>query len=202
MEDNFIYLENENASHRLILLHGWGADAEDLLPFGKALLQDLKFNNMFDLVFLRAPHLQLDEIGRQWYPLFPADWSSASKAVRELQIRLANLPLKKIPVAKTFLFGFSQGAAMAIASGYKFDLAGIIACSAYGHPDWVPIDIKPPMLLTHGLKDEVVPFDAAKKVFELINEKQAHSELFVFTGGHEITPEVINEICSFLKKYI
>ncbi len=202
MEDNFIYLENERATHRLIFLHGWGADAEDLMPFGKALIDHLKSDVMIDLVFMRAPEVHSDGNGRQWYSLFPANWASVPDAVIDLEMRLEKLPLMKIPFENTFLVGFSQGAAMAIESGCKFNLAGIIACSSYGHPNWDPIDIKPPMLLTHGSQDEVVPLEAAKIVFKLIQEKQAKSELFIFQGGHEIPPEVIYKVCSFLEMYI
>ena len=202
MEDNFIYLENQSATHRLIFLHGWGADAEDLVPFGRALVNAFKADAKFDLVFLRAPQLHPDAIGRQWYPLFPADWSSVPDAVGDLQMRIRNLPIMKIPFTKTFLLGFSQGAAMAIASGFQFDLAGIIACSPYGHPNWDPKYIKPPVLLTHGSNDDVVPLEAAKIVFKLIKRKQQKSELFIFTGGHEISGEVMDKICSFLEMYI
>ncbi len=202
MEDNFIYLENQNATHRLIFLHGWGADAEDLVPFGRALVNAFKADAKFDLVFLRAPQLHPDAIGRQWYPLFPVDWSSVPDAVEDLQMRIINLPIMKIPITQTFLLGFSQGAAMALASGCQFDLAGIIACSPYGHPNWDPKYIKPPLLLTHVTNDDVVPLEAAKMVFKLINKKQPNSELFIFTGGHEMPGVVMGKIFSFLEIYI
>ena len=38
MEEELICFPSESATHRLILLHGWGADAEDLIFLGKHLM--------------------------------------------------------------------------------------------------------------------------------------------------------------------
>ena len=37
-----ICLNSESATNRLVLLHGWGADANDLVPVGKLLTEGLK----------------------------------------------------------------------------------------------------------------------------------------------------------------
>ena len=37
-----ISLNSESATNRLVLLHGWGADAHDLMPIGKLLTDGLK----------------------------------------------------------------------------------------------------------------------------------------------------------------
>ena len=37
-----ISLNSEFATNRLVLLHGWGADANDLLPVGKLLTEGFK----------------------------------------------------------------------------------------------------------------------------------------------------------------
>ena len=37
-----ISLNSESATNRLVLLHGWGADAQDLVPVGKLLTEEFK----------------------------------------------------------------------------------------------------------------------------------------------------------------
>ena len=48
-----LFLNSESATNRLVLLHGWGADAHDLVPCGKLLTEGLK--NRFEIVSLSGP---------------------------------------------------------------------------------------------------------------------------------------------------
>ena len=84
MEEELFCFPSETATHRLILLHGWGADAEDLMSLGKDLVNSLEDFEV-ELVSLRAPQMHPEGIGRQWYGLFPAEWDQASEAVQSLK---------------------------------------------------------------------------------------------------------------------
>ena len=84
-----ISLNSESATNRLILLHGWGADAHDLIPIGKLLTDGL--NDPFEIVSLSAPQPHPSGSGRQWYPLYPHEWEQVPKAVLDLERRLNNL---------------------------------------------------------------------------------------------------------------
>ncbi len=200
MEKDFLCVDCENPTHRLILLHGWGADAEDLIPLGKELLANLEIN--FQLVSLRAPILKKDGIGREWYGLFPSDWPAVPDATKDLRKRLNKFSLSPIPLSKTFLLGFSQGGAMALATGCEFSFAGLIICSGYPHRDWSPQKDVPPILLTHGNCDEVVPSYASEKIFNLLKANHSICDLHIFNGGHEINFGAIDKISSFIRSRI
>ena len=43
-----VLLNSESATNRLVLLHGWGADENDLIPVGKLLTEGLK--DRFEIV--------------------------------------------------------------------------------------------------------------------------------------------------------
>ena len=76
----------EQAERRLVLLHGWGADADDLLELGLELVDG---EEGVDVVALRAPGLHPAGAGRQWYPLAPApDWAALPAARHGLRERL------------------------------------------------------------------------------------------------------------------
>ena len=181
------------SSHRLVLLHGWGADAEDLLSIGKEICREVL--PPLEILSFRAPHLHPQGEGRQWYGLFPANWSEVPSAINSLTTRLRELDDSKIPLKKTFLLGFSQGGAMAIACGSELPLAGLIGCSAYRHPDWIGSAYRPPVMLIHGRQDEIVPFAAAKELREYLRQSSKQEvELFAFEGGHYIPLEMINRI--------
>ncbi|AAP99345.1 MULTISPECIES: alpha/beta hydrolase [Prochlorococcus] len=191
---------SEIASHRLILLHGWGADAEDLIPLGQILLKEMEKN--IELISLRAPCLHPQGAGRQWYGLFPSNWVEAEQATQDLRIRLNKLASSKIPLEKTVLLGFSQGGAMALAAGASLPLAGLVGCSAYPHPGLRANNNSPPVFLSHGKLDEVVPVNQSKQLFNLFNQKTDLVELHLFDGAHEIPNELIKNIQIFLDKCI
>ncbi len=201
MEEEVFCFSADIATHRLILLHGWGANANDLIPLGRELIKPLKYN--VELVFLNAPNKQADEGGQQWYELFPAHWEQANQAVETLKGRLTEIICSShIPLQKTVLLGFSQGGAMAIAAGVELPLAGLIGCSAYPHPGFQPEQNIAPVFLTHGSQDAVVPLNASRKLYELLGENFNNVELYIFDGGHEISAEVVKKIQVFLNQVL
>ena len=200
MKNNFLRFEDADAQYRLILLHGWGADAEDLIPLGKELINSV--GTKIELIALRAPELHPDGIGRQWYGLFPAEWASVPAVIKFLQAQIKSLATSEIPLEKTFVLGFSQGAAMAIGSCCDLPIAGIISSSGYPHPKWKAPKRRPLVLLTHGIEDEVVPVNASKQLYEEFTIDNEPVELFLFNGGHEISKEAINKIMSTLSDWI
>ncbi len=200
MEDQLSY-SYPDAENRLILLHGWGADADDLIAFGQEISTDIGFKKT-ELIALRAPQVVPQGIGRQWYGLFPPQWSEVPSAVNQLRERLENISRSKIPLNKTVLLGFSQGGAMALASGCELPLAGLIGCSAYPHPDWVAPIKRPPVLLSHGSKDEVVPYEASEKLFTLLNQSAQELNFVRFEGGHAIPRELIPRFRSALISWL
>ena len=125
-----LQLGPENAQQRLVLLHGWGADADDLLALGELLV-----NPETSVVALRAPEPHPYGSGRQWYDLQPIDWDALPAARSSLQARLLALA-ESVPLERTVLLGFSQGAAMALDVGTALPLACIAACSGYPHQGW------------------------------------------------------------------
>ena len=188
------------ARARLILLHGWGADAGDLMPLGQALAETIA--TPLELVALQAPQLQTQGSGRQWYGLFPADWAAVPAAVERLKKRINNLGSTEIPLEATVLLGFSQGGAMAMAAGCDLPLAGLIACSAYPHPKWQAPLIRPPVLLLHGRQDDVVPHSAALTLKEDLVQSNQACDLFSFDNGHAIPVEAQAEMKKALKRWL
>ena len=197
MNADYLLIGSPEASFRLVLLHGWGADAEDLMPLG----QQLNHINgqSLELISLRAPFIHQSGYGRQWYDLFPADWTLVPTAISDLKQRLEQVSTSLIPIERTVLLGFSQGGAMALASGCELPLAGIIACSAYLHPGWVCPTSPPPVYLFHGDRDEIVPREASEKILTLLETNQANVNLSIFSGGHEIPAFIVNKIQHYIE---
>jgi phospholipase/carboxylesterase len=194
----YVSISSQTANHRIILIHGWGADADDLLTFGKEIKDKINFD--FEVISLRAPGLHPSGQGRQWYGLYPHDWNEAEVEVNKLKVTLRKFDTNQIPLRKTILLGFSQGAAMAIDAGFKLNLGLIVACSGYPHPNWVPGEKCPPLIISHGLFDDVVPIDASRIIYEKVKSKSSKlCKLLEFDGFHQIDANVINSINSNMK---
>jgi phospholipase/carboxylesterase len=133
-------------------------------------------------------------------------WEQLPRARADLRRRLEALG-QDIPLTRTALLGFSQGAAMALDAATDarlgvLPLAGLVGCSGYPHPDWQPAAPLPPVLLTHGEQDPVVnPAYGA----ELLRRLQATGAMasrlrqLTFPGGHGIDPALLPAIRAFLE---
>ena len=183
---------------RLVLLHGWGANADDLRPLGEALQQC--HPDPLDVVALDAPEPHPEPPGRQWYSLFPAQWQEVPAAVDSLRTRLIQLDGGEQALASTVLFGFSQGGAMALHVGCSLDLAGVISCSGYPHPGWVPPAAHPPVMLLHGEQDSIVPFMAMDAIWNRLNPSRRQKQ--VFRDGHTIPQDVMPSLSHSLRQML
>lgn len=185
------------ADRRLVLLHGWGADADDLLDLGTALLGADAAE--VSVVALRAPLPHPGGVGRQWYDLGRPEWPDLPSARANLLGRLEALA-SSVPLRRTALLGFSQGAAMAVdvAIGRGLPLAGLISCSGYPHPGWEPQPPLMPILLTHGTMDPVVPFAASEELEQRLKASGGSVQRLIFAGGHGIDPGLFPAMGDFL----
>ena len=195
IDHEFVSISSQTATHRIILIHGWGADADDLLTLGKEITEKIDFD--FEVISLRAPGLHPSGHGRQWYGLYPHDWNGAEDEVNKLLVTLKKFDTEQISLRKTVLLGFSQGAAMAIDAGFKLNLGLIVSCSGYPHPNWLPGEKCPPLIISHGKYDDVVPLEASRIIYEKVKSKSSEfCQLIEFDGFHQIDPNLIDLISS------
>jgi phospholipase/carboxylesterase len=161
------------AKQLVVLLHGYGADGNDLIEIGR------QWRGMLPDAAFVAPHAPepcgMSPMGRQWFALTMRDpderWRGVIKARPVLDAFLdAELARLGLDVSLLSLVGFSQGTMMALhvglrrrrapASilGYSGVLVGpehlneAVARDAGGAP--------PPILLVHGDQDQLIPFEA------------------------------------------
>ena len=185
-------------SRRLVLLHGWGASGEDLQPLADQLAVDQGPD--LETICLDAPELHPTTDGRQWYELFPANWSAVPAAVQRLHTRLMDLGQEGAPLERTVILGFSQGGAMALDCGCALPVAGVISCSGYPHPNWKPSENHPPVLLTHGRADQVVPSFAMEEIRKQLNPMCCEAHLM--ECDHTIDSDMVESIRRFLQRVI
>ncbi len=179
-----------------MVLHGWGANAQDLAAV-------VPFLNLPDYQFVLpdAPfaHPQVSG-GKAWYDLQTKNNQGYFESKQLLNDWLLSLATETgVPLSQTILSGFSQGAAMTLDVGLHLPLAGLVALSGYLHPvTELTNSALPPVLLVHGRQDAVVPLSAAQKARDSLQAMGAKVQYQEFDMGHEIRPEVIALIRNFI----
>ena len=185
----------------VILLHGWGANAQDLADLSSAFqLPGVRFV-LPDAPF---PH-PYSPSGRMWYDLESQHWNGLRESKRLLSQWLDEcIETSGLLANQVILAGFSQGGAMALDVGLERSLAGLVIFSGYLHPQLEQqYQDKAPqthsVLILHGQQDAVVPYQAAIQVNSMLDRLSIKSELFCLpTMGHQISTAAVQQARSFI----
>jgi phospholipase/carboxylesterase len=181
----------------VVLLHGYGANGDDLIALGDAWQRTLP-----DVVFV-APNAPQPIPGMygglQWFPLTMRDpseyWRGVSAAQPDLDRFLdSELARYRLSPGRLVLVGFSQGTMMALHAGLRRSQApaGIVGYSGLlaGPEHLGGITARPPVLLIHGEADELIPVAALHAAREPLAAAGLRVEWHVRPGlGHGIDAE-------------
>jgi phospholipase/carboxylesterase len=201
------------AARRLVVfLHGYGADGNDLIEIGRAWQEWLP-----DAAFV-SPHAPEPcgqaPMGRQWFELTFRDpnerWTGVNKAAPVLERFLdAELARHKLPPSALALVGFSQGTMMALHVGLRRAIApaaivgysGMLVLPNHAPPESVAPDIRsrPPVLLVHGDRDDLIPVQALFLSSQALAALEVPVEWHISAGvGHGIDGEGLRHGGEFL----
>ncbi|MGB3554229.1 MAG: dienelactone hydrolase family protein [Jannaschia sp.] len=202
----------EGAARLVIFLHGYGANAADLIGLADPLMPHLP-----DTAFLApdAPEASAGMPGGfQWFPIPWIDGSSEEEAMAGMARAVDDLTAfldeamarEGVMAAQVVLFGFSQGTMMALHVGPRRSeaLAGIVGFSGrLLAPETLAEEAvtRPPVLLVHGDADEVVPVQSmpqAAEALEAAGFEKVYAHLMEGTG-HGIAPDGLSVALAFLR---
>jgi phospholipase/carboxylesterase len=188
----------------LILLHGYGSNEDDLL--GLAPYLDPRFN----IVSARAP----DTLGPGSYAWFPVEWTAEGVKANPAHAQAAIDPLLTFvreamttydaQPAHTLLLGFSQGATMSAGALLrKPDLvAGAVLMSGLAPAELATTDSAlagKPMLITHGVLDDVVPVRMSRVARDLLQSLGASVEYREYPMAHQISEACLEDVDRWLE---
>jgi phospholipase/carboxylesterase len=202
------------AKKLVVFLHGYGADGNDLIELGRVwqpLLPDAAF------VSPHAPEPCAGApTGRQWFTLTfrnPDErWRGVNAAAPILNRFLdAELARRKLPDSALALVGFSQGTMMALHVGLRrarapaavVGYSGLFVLPEGTEPKTVAPEItsRPPVLLVHGDRDEVIPVQALLQATQDLAELEVPAEWHISSGiGHGIDQEGLRHGGEFLAR--
>jgi phospholipase/carboxylesterase len=184
----------------MVLLHGRGADENDLFPFFDILDPERRLVGVTP-----GGPLFLPPGGRHWYVVprvgFP-DPRSFQEAYRRLDEFLGAIPgAFGVPWERTIIGGFSQGTVMSYALGLgrgRPSPAGIIALSGFipAVEGWEPDLDRPglPVWISHGRQDPVISVQFARDARDLLSSAGLDVSYHESDAGHQVDPRTVAEL--------
>lgn len=201
---NYHFIPSKTKSDKLmIVLHGKG---DTLKPF-KDFDQELQIKD-YNFLLLNAPKKFLT--GYSWYGDPPYQIEGVKKIRSKLFLLMNELENQGWKPSKTVLLGFSQGALISSDFGlhYAKKLGGIICVSGYFQffPRWrrnlKPSMKKTPWLLTHGTRDDVLPYDVTLFGAKKIKSAGFDLEWIRFEKKHKMEEEEYPYIRNWLRNKV
>jgi phospholipase/carboxylesterase len=191
----------------LVLLHGRGADEEDLLGLSSSL------DKRFLILSVRAPYpfeysggftwYDIDEVGTPEPAMFKSSYDKLSSFVSDA---LAHYPIDK---KHLYLFGFSMGTVMsyALALTQPGLFRGVIANSGYVAEgthlayQWNQLG-NTEFFVTHGTQDPVIPVQMARKAKGLLEAAHARFDYKEYPMSHQISEESLQDFSIWLTRHL
>lgn len=212
-------IQGKNSSQVVVLLHGYGANRQDLAPLAKA----LKPESSPSWIFPDAPESPADLAlfgGRSWFnldisqiqmraahpdgPLYDGSHVERLKKAtdRHLSSFLWSLSERYSSIV---LGGFSQGAMMALDWAWRhYDphVKGLMLLSGawpyHDAPENCLIPKGLPVFISHGTHDPTLRFAHSEKMRAQLESKGAVVDSMAFAGGHEIPASALGRAQKFL----
>ncbi len=210
----------------LVLLHGYGAPGEDLVPLARQLAVDPSVR----FAFPAAPRilemgLPSGQAGRAWWPI---DMVELQRAVMHNDFETltgrvpAGLSEARTAIAtlldvleqehgaardKLVLGGFSQGAMLATDVALRAErppaALAILSGSLIAKGEWLPL-MKAraglPVLQSHGRTDPVLGFQIAEMLHQELTSAALAVEFLAFSGGHTIPNGAVDALSKLVKR--
>jgi phospholipase/carboxylesterase len=203
-------IEIETASNprwTVLWLHGLGADGHDFEPIVPQLVARewpaLRF------IFPHAPMRAVTVNGgmrmRAWYDILGLeianrqDEAGIRDSIRHVERLIERETLRGVDESRVILAGFSQGGAIALATGVRLrrPLAGIVALSTYlpladrTEPELRPANRATPIWFGHGDADPVVPSRLGQMSCEWLRARGYPVEWRTWPMPHSVCAEEI-----------
>ena len=180
----------------IIGLHGLGHHKEGFAKLARALPTSWR------VLFFDAPFRY--HRGYAWYrfrcPEREEDLALSTQALIKAVKRLKD----QYPKAPLAIFGFSQGGVMTLSALEREPQLwrGAVSLSGYWGYQRAPQIASahaPPLLITHGLGDRVVPHARGQRAVKLMREAGVRVTPLYFSGGHQVTRAVIEALVTHFK---
>jgi phospholipase/carboxylesterase len=194
----------------LLLLHGFGANEDDLFSLAPYL------DERFMIVSARAP-VTIQPHSYAWFNLnftpegVVVDLEEARRNLDKLHKFINELiDTYQIDRHSVYLMGFSQGAMMSLAVALTYPGTAAAVVSMSGRLLSQTLDrisdkdalIGLPIFIAHGTRDELLPIQYARNARAILSEFPVDLTYREYDMGHEVSAESIDDIMRWLKNQL
>jgi phospholipase/carboxylesterase len=203
------------ADAAVIWLHGLGADGHDFVP----IVEELRLPPTMAVRFI-FPHARPRPVTinngfvmRAWYDItgLGADRKEDDAGIREsaavVRGYIEQENAKGVATERIVIAGFSQGGAIALQAALRHPqrLAGVMALSTYLPlrdtlaAEATPANRNVPILMCHGLRDQMVPATLGKASRDLLQGLGYSIEWQAYPMEHQVCMEEVLDISKWLQ---
>ena len=210
------FTKSDNPHKAIVAIHGWGGNKNSFSPFVK----NIKIDNV-EWFLPEAPYLvkdappinsdNIDNDGlsrKSWtYKKENGTWE-VKEPITMLKTFLNDIVFKKYNPSDVYFIGFSQGAAVCYecVMGIEKELGGIFPIGGFLFKDSEKdkmvsaFNMKTPILIGHGIKDDVIPIEKSKIAYNKLLKEGANVKFYDYNGGHKISIKYIKEVVKIINE--
>ena len=203
----------------VVWLHGLGDSGHGFAPIVPELR--LPAGHGIRCLFPHAPEMPVTinngYVMRAWYDIKTLDFNSVDgsradeagvrKSAAQVQKLLDKLIAAGIPAEKIVLAGFSQGGVIALhlLPRLPYKIGGVMALSTYmAVPHLLKSEMNDfnkttPVLVAHGLLDDVVPVAAGKDAFNSLKYAGYSVKWFEYRMAHSVCAQEVDDLSRFIQ---
>ena len=209
----------------VILLHGFGAPGDDLVPLAEwigggpnvrflfpegPLSLGMGFGDSRAWWLIDMVRIEADRVAGRVRDLSGEVPPGLLRAREALERFLTALPgSMPIDFTNSVIGGFSQGAMLTCDFTMRSaqPIAGLVQLSGslLARQEWRPDVAKRtrlPVFQSHGTHDPILPYVMAERLHDELTREGLAVEWHPFRGGHEIPPTILAELSGFLTKVL
>lgn len=198
----------------VLTLHGWGANAMDLLGLAPYLAGG-RFLVLCPQGAVQTP-VGPGAVGYGWYPIVPGSGAppdlDAILSARQQLLEFLEAAETRYAIDRTKLLvlGFSQGGVMAytLALSEPQRFTALIALST-----WLPAELLEsmpdasasqhlPTLIQHGSRDDLVTVERARQSVETLRELRVPLTYREYDIGHEMSAQSLTDLSNWLQDQV
>lgn len=216
---DYLFIDNGGET-ALVMLHGYGANMRDLAGIAGVSPSFKKFNWIFPDGLLKVP-IGPFMMGRAWFPIDMELLNQAMVSGGFEHLFADHVPKGLDTAADTLiefvqkeiqspyiLGGFSQGSMLANFLTFEKGLDPrallLLSSTLVARNKWESrlstSSWGRPIFQSNGVDDPVLPVSMARELKEIFENYHREIEYHEFPGGHEIPPQVLQALISFLGK--
>ncbi len=209
----------------VVLLHGFGAPGDDLVPLHRVLDVPREVRFAFPQAPLALPWPLGDGRARAWWMIdvealergiaegrardLSRDKPDGIAPAREAVVAALGALRGELAPSKVVLGGFSQGAMLSTEVALSTDVAldGLVLMSGtlLAEDEWVPripSRAGTKVMISHGTHDPLLPYAGAERLAAAMREGGLDVDFVRFRGQHEIPPVVLDHASALIRRAI